>query len=98
MPVKAPNVFNKAVHCLLQRRINSVSMLTYLSCHYFSNPINVAFPIANLRFISLSHLASLPLLNPQKRKACYYFYFLSVYLKAVPIGCCHNLCLLYVEI
>src|SRR6218665_462856 len=35
-----------------------VSMLTCLSHHNFSNPLIVAFPIATLRFISLSHLPS----------------------------------------
>src|SRR6218665_1905375 len=33
-------------------------MLTCLSRYNFSNPIIVAFPIATLRFISLSHLPS----------------------------------------
>src|SRR6218665_2054832 len=35
-----------------------VSMLTCLSRHNFCNPITVAFNIANLRCISLSHLPS----------------------------------------
>src|SRR6218665_1003387 len=36
-----------------------VSMLTCLSCHNFSNPIIVAFPIATLYFISLCYFISL---------------------------------------
>src|SRR6218665_3893078 len=36
------------------------SMLTCLSRHNFSSPIIVAFPIATLRFISLSHPGAAP--------------------------------------
>src|SRR6218665_3611794 len=45
-----------------------VSMLTCLSCHNFSNPIIVAFPIATLRFISLSHLPSFSTSDPRNVK------------------------------
>src|SRR6218665_2997225 len=43
-------------------------MLTCLSCHNFSNPIIVAFPIATLRFISLSHLPSFSTSDPRNVK------------------------------
>src|SRR6218665_3187631 len=69
-------------------------MLTCLSCHNFSNPIIVAFPVATLRFISLSHLPSFSTSDPRNVKLDTRRYFLSVYLKAVPVGCCHNLCLI----
>src|SRR6218665_1597966 len=45
-----------------------VSMLTCLSCNNFSNPIIVAFPIATLRFISLSHLPSFSTSDPRNVK------------------------------
>src|SRR6218665_1599269 len=45
-----------------------VSMLKCLSCHNFSNPIIVAFPIATLRFISLSHLPSFSTSDPRNVK------------------------------
>src|SRR6218665_2260311 len=74
-----------------------VSMFTCLSCHNFSNPIIVAFPITTLRFISLSHLPSFSTSDPRNVKLDTTS-ISSPYLKAVPVGCCHNLCLLYVEI
>src|SRR6218665_3404567 len=43
-------------------------MLMCLSCHNFSNPIIVAFPIATLRFISLSHLPSFSTSDPRNVK------------------------------
>src|SRR6218665_1488086 len=45
-----------------------VSMLMCLSRHNFSNPIIVAFPIASLRFISLSHLPSFSTSDPRNVK------------------------------
>src|SRR6218665_1497888 len=45
-----------------------VSMLTCLSRHKFSHPIIVAFPIATLRFISLSHLPSFSTSDPRNVK------------------------------
>src|SRR6218665_3976317 len=45
-----------------------VFMLTCLSRHNFSNPIIVAFPIATLRFISLSHLPSFSTSDPRNVK------------------------------
>src|SRR6218665_1022190 len=45
-----------------------VSMLTCLSCHNFSNPIIVAFPIATLCFISLAHLPSFSTSDPRNVK------------------------------
>src|SRR6218665_3457669 len=45
-----------------------VSMLTCLSLHNISNPIIVAFPIATLRFISLSHLPSFSTSDPRNEK------------------------------
>src|SRR6218665_3693802 len=43
-------------------------MLTCLSRHNFSNPIIVAFPIATLHFISLSHLPSFSTSDPRDVK------------------------------
>src|SRR6218665_1434257 len=43
-------------------------MLTCLSRHNFSNPIIVAFPIATLRFISVSHLPSFSTSDPRNVK------------------------------
>src|SRR6218665_1862963 len=43
-------------------------MLTCLSRHNFSNPITVAFPIATLRFISLSHISSISASDPRNVK------------------------------
>src|SRR6218665_552108 len=45
-----------------------VFMLTCLSRHNFSNPIIVAFPIATLHFISLSHLPSFSTSDPRNVK------------------------------
>src|SRR6218665_1161820 len=45
-----------------------VFMLTCLSRHNFSNPIIIAFPIATLRFISLSHLPSFSTSDPRNVK------------------------------
>src|SRR6218665_3381036 len=43
-------------------------MLTCLFCHNFSNPIIVAFSIATLRFISLSHHPSFSTSDPRNVK------------------------------
>src|SRR6218665_1004246 len=76
--------------CLCSRVCLAITFLIQ-SLQLFLSPPFVLFP---------DHTFPLfPLLIPETyRKACYYFYFLSVCLKAVPVGCCHNLCLLYVEI
>src|SRR6218665_471004 len=42
-----------------------VFMLTCFSCHNFSNPIIVAFPIDTLRFISLSQFPSFSTTDPR---------------------------------
>src|SRR6218665_1255830 len=61
-------IFFVIVHISQPYRTFSVSMFACLSLHNFSNSIIVAFPIANLRLISLSGLPSFSTSDPRNIK------------------------------